>query len=93
MKDMTKITRNPAAEKIAGAILKEYQPESVADMQEALKEIFGPMFESMLKGEMDAHLGYASNSKEKKNTDNRRNGYTNKTLKTTMEEVLIKAPL
>lgn len=37
MKDMTKITRNPAVEKIAAAILKEYQPESVADMQEALK--------------------------------------------------------
>ena len=89
---MTKITRNPAAEKIAGAILKEYQPESVADMQEALKQIFGPMFESMLKGEMNAHLGYASNSKEKKTTDNRRNGYTNKTLKTTMGEVPIKAP-
>lgn len=89
---MTKITRNPAAEKIAGAILNEYHPESVADMQEALKEIFGPMFESMLKGEMDSHLGYASNSKEKKTTDNRRNGYTDKTLKTTMGEVPIKAP-
>lgn len=89
---MTKITRNPAAEKIAGAILNEYHPETVADMQEALKEIFGPMFESMLKGEMDAHLGYASNSKEKKTTDNRRNGYTDKTLKTTMGEVPIKAP-
>lgn len=89
---MTKITRNPAAEKIAGTILNEYHPETVADMQSALKEIFGPMFESMLKGEMDSHLGYASNSKEKKDTENRRNGYTDKTLKTTMGEVPIKAP-
>jgi hypothetical protein len=26
-------------------------------MQDALKDIFGPMFEAMLQGEMDAHLG------------------------------------
>lgn len=90
--DMTKITRNPAAEKIAGAIMSEYKPETVQDMQAALKEIFGPMFEAMLKGELNAHLGYASNSKEKKDTDNRRNGYTDKTLKTSMGEVAIKAP-
>lgn len=92
MDDMTKINRNPAAEKIAGAIMNEYKPETVQDMQDALKEIFGPMFEAILKGELNAHLGYESNSKEEKNTDNRRNGYTGKTLKTSMGEVPIKAP-
>ena len=39
-----------------------------ADMQDARKEIFGPLFESMLQGEMDNHLGYKSNSKEPKST-------------------------
>ena len=33
---------------IAKAILEEYQPTSVEEMQEALREIFGPMFEAML---------------------------------------------
>ena len=37
-------------------------------MQDARKEIFGPLFESMLQGEMDNHLGYKSNSKEPKST-------------------------
>lgn len=27
-------------------------------MQNALKDIFGPMFEAMLQGEMNSHLGY-----------------------------------
>ena len=30
-------------------------------MQDALKDIFGPMFEAMLQGEMNSHLGYSSN--------------------------------
>lgn len=89
---MAKIKRNPAAAKIAQAILEEYDVNSVEDMQSALKDVFGPMFEAMLKGEMNNHLGYDSNSKEPKNTDNRRNGTTPKTLKTTMGEVPINAP-
>ena len=92
MQDMAKIKRNPAAEEIANKILSEYNPESVEDMQDALKEIFGPMFEGLLKGELNHHLGYRSNSKENKSTDNRRNGSTPKTLKTTMGEVPINSP-
>lgn len=92
MSEMAKIKRNPAAAKIAQAILEEYDVNSVEDMQSALKDVFGPMFEAMLKGEMNNHLGYDSNSKEPKNTDNRRNGTTPKTLKTTMGEVPINAP-
>ena len=64
--------------------LKEYDCDSVADMQSALKEIFGPLFEGMLQGEMDNHLGYKSNSKEPKSTKNRRIGSNPKTLKTSM---------
>lgn len=41
-------------------------------MENALKEIFGSMFES----EMTEHLGYSSNDYGAKNTSNRRNGYS-----------------
>lgn len=37
MNEMSKIKRNPAAVKIANEILKEYDCDSVADMQDALK--------------------------------------------------------
>ena len=50
------------------------------------------MFVAMLQGEMDSHFGYGNNDRGYKNTDNRRNGYTHKTLKTTMGDVEIEVP-
>lgn len=61
-------------------------------MQDALKDIFGPMFEAMLQGEMDSHLGYQNNERGEKQSANRRNGYTSKTLKTTAGDVPIQVP-
>lgn len=49
-------------------------------MQDALKDIFGPMFEAMLQGEMNSHLGYSNNERGEKETVNRRNGYTKKNI-------------
>ena len=79
-------------QKLAQAILEQYQPKSVEDMQDALKDIFGPMFEAMLQGEMSSHLGYSNNERGEKETTNRRNGYTKKTLKTTAGDVPIEVP-
>lgn len=45
---MAKIKRDPKAVALAQEILEHYNPESVEDMDEALKEIFDPLFESML---------------------------------------------
>lgn len=87
-----KINRNPAAEAVAKAIIENYKPKTVEDMQFAIKDVFGPMFEAMLQGEMDNHLGYASNDHGYKDTDNRRNGYTEKTLKTSYGDVPIRSP-
>lgn len=77
---------------IAKAILEAYQPTTVQEMQEALREIFGPMFEAMLQGEMDGHLGYKSNDRGAKVSLNRRNGYTDKTVKTSMGDIEVRTP-
>ena len=61
-------------------------------MQNALKDIFGPMFEAMLQGEMNSHLGYSNNERGEKESANRRNGYSKKTLKTTVGDVPIEVP-
>ena len=45
---MAKIKRDPKVVALAQEILEHYNPESVEDMDAALKEIFGPLFESML---------------------------------------------
>lgn len=81
-----------AGERIARAIIDEYKPQTVEEMQDALKEIFGPMFEAMLNGEMEHHLGYAPSSRAEKGHANRRNGYSQKTIKTTAGPVDIKVP-
>lgn len=90
--NMARIKRDPKKVALAQAIIDAYNPESVEDMNDALKDLFGPLFESMLQGEMNNHLGYSSNDKGPKKTDNRRNGYTKKTLKTTQGEVEIESP-
>lgn len=84
--------RNPKTVAIAKAILDEYNCKNVEDMQDAIKDIFGPMFEAMLQGEMDSHLGYESNDHGPKTTENRRNGYNSKTLKSTYGDIPIEVP-
>lgn len=77
---------------IAKTILEQYRPTNQEEMQDALKDIFGPMFEAMLQGEMDDHLRYESNDRGAKDTENRRNGYTKKTIKSTMGDIDIRTP-
>lgn len=84
--------RSEASRAIAKAILDSYHPESAQDVGDALKDIFGPIFEAMLQGEMDQHLGYETNDHSEKETTNRRNGYGRKSLKTTMGDLEIQTP-
>lgn len=79
-------------EQFAEAFVSNLKPSSIEDVESGLKSIFGPIFESMLKGELQAHLGYESNDHETKETSNRRNGYTNKTLKSSLGEIPIQSP-
>ena len=53
--------------------------------------MFGPIFEAILKGEMQNHLGYEKNGHTGEST-NTRNGYSKKTLKTSLGEVPISVP-
>lgn len=84
--------RSEASRAIAKAILEEYKPTTAEEMQDALRDIFGPMFEAMLQGEMDSHLGYEANDRGAKSTCNRRNGYTDKTVKSSIGEIEIRTP-
>lgn len=49
--------RNTKGVAIAHAIIEQYQPQTKEDMQEAIKDIFGLMFEAMLQGDDEkSHL-------------------------------------
>ena len=84
--------RNTKGAAIAKTILEQYQPQTREEMQDAIKDIFGPMFEAMLQGEMDNHLGYDANDHGYKETTNRRNGYTHKNVNTAYGEISVDIP-
>lgn len=50
---MARIKRDPKKVALAQAILEAYNPESVEDMNDTLKDLFRPLFESMLQGEIE----------------------------------------
>lgn len=85
-------SKNKSKNELVQAILNVYQPETAKDVQDALKDVFGPMFEAMLQGEMNSRLGYENNDKNEKQTDNRRNGYITKNVKTSMGEMTVDVP-
>ena len=65
--------------KISKMLIEEYQPETVQDLQEALKDLLGDTMEQMLKAELDEHLDYEYG--EKPLSLNTRNGSSKKTVK------------
>ena len=71
-------------EQITQQILSNYDIRDAQDVQNVLKQIFAPIFESMLKGEIENHLGYVKHERSE-DSSNARNGYSAKTLKTTLE--------
>lgn len=85
-------SKSKSKNELVQAILDVYQPETAKDVQDALKDVFGPMFEAMLQGEMNSHLGYENNDKREKQTENRRNGYITKNVKTSMGEMTVDVP-
>lgn len=87
-----KIEHSPESIEAANAIMKAFDPKTVQDAQDALKIIFGPIFEAMLKGELENHLGYSDNDKTPKDTNNRRNGSSPKTLKSSLGSIPINSP-
>jgi len=73
-------------------IIKGNNFQSVADVSAYLKDIFKDIIQELLEAELEAKLGYAKDDVENKNTDNSRNGYSAKTIKSEFGEVEIQVP-
>ena len=82
-KPMTEGKRN-----IIQGLLQEYNIESAADIQEALKDLLGGTIKEMMEAEMDDHLGYEKS--ERSDSDDARNGYKSKRRLTPHKTVLDK---
>ncbi|MCC5468728.1 IS256 family transposase, partial [Pelosinus baikalensis] len=64
----------------------------VAGVQELFKEMVSTVLENGLEGELDEELGYRKYDYRNKETDNSRNGYSEKTLKTSLGDIEIAVP-
>jgi len=64
----------------------------VAGVQELFKEMVSTVLENGLEGELDEELGYSKYDYRNKETDNSRNGYSEKTLKTSLGDMNIAVP-
>ena len=66
--------------------------KSVEDVQSLLKELFKGTIEEILEAEMEEHLGYKKHSVTGNNSENSRNGYSRKTIKTRNGEAEVTVP-
>ena len=65
---------------------------SVADVYSLLKESFKDILQELMEAELDASLGYEKNQKGDLLTDNKRNGHSQKTLKSQYGEFQVEVP-
>lgn len=71
---------------------RELKPQTAEEATSIVKSLFAPIIEEMLQGELESHLGYSSGTHAAKETKNRRNGYTSKTVNSSLGDVEIQVP-
>ena len=65
---------------------------SMDDIQSLFKEAISEFMENGLEAELDDELGYSKYDCKNKDTDNSRNGHSNKTLRTSFGDVAVSVP-
>lgn len=65
---------------------------SMEDIQNLFKETIAEFMEAGLDAELDEELGYSKYDYRNKNTDNSRNGHSQKTLRTSFGDVEVDIP-
>lgn len=73
-------------------MITEGNLKTADDLHSFLKDMFKDVLQEMLEAELDVELGYAKGDRKNKETDNRRNGYGGKTVKTKYGEMELEVP-
>lgn len=78
------------AEMLSKEFLSQFKSEE--DVSQFLKDLHSQVLDQMLRGEMDAHLGYEKHSMDGNNSGNSRNGSFTKKIQTEYGESIISIP-
>jgi len=73
-------------------LIKEYNVKDAKDIHNMLKDLFGETIQEMLEAELDNQLGYSKYDYKNKKTDNNRNGYSKKIVRTDAGDIKINVP-
>lgn len=82
----------PERRAFINSLLEHYQPNDARDVQEMLKDLLGDTLQGMLEAEMDETLGYSKYDYQNKQTDDSRNGYSKKTVTSSMGPIDLDIP-
>lgn len=83
---------SPERKAFINSLIEHYQPEDAQDVQEMLKDLLGDTLQGMLEAEMDDKLGYTKYDYRNKDTDDSRNGYSKKTVVSSLGEIDLDIP-
>lgn len=74
------------------SLIKERGIKDLQGIHDLVKEMTGSLIQELLEGELENDLGYSKWDYRNKNTTNSRNGYSEKTLKSSQGEIEVKIP-
>lgn len=83
---------SPERKAFINSLLEHYQPNDANDVQEMLKDLLGDTLQGMLEAEMDQKPGYSKYDYQNKDTDDSRNGYSRKTVTSSMGPITLDIP-
>ena len=83
---------SPERKAFINGLIKHYRPEDAQDVQEMLIDLLGDTLQGMLEAEMDEKLGYSKYDYKNKETDDSRNGYSKKTVVSSLGEINLDIP-
>lgn len=83
---------SPERKAFINSLIEHYQPEDASDVQEMLKDLLGDTLQGMLEAEMDEKLGYSKYDYRNKETDDSRNGYSKKTVTSSLGSIDLDIP-
>jgi len=73
-------------------LIKEYNIKDTDDIKNMLKDLMGSTIQRMLNSELDDELGYEKYDVKNKETDNSRNGYSKKAVRSEYGEIELDIP-
>ena len=72
--------------------IKDNDIKTADDLNNAFRSLYHDVVQVMLENEMSNHLGFDKGSKAPKETENRRNGYSDKKVRSSFGELLLSVP-